>query len=61
MEMKYTISEMENDLVLTENKKEVRYKGYALIDQYGNCHIIVYGESRKKSLMEYFNIKKENE
>ena len=52
---------MEDDLILIENEKEVRYKGYAFIDQYDNCHIIVYGEARKKTLKEYFNIKKENE
>lgn len=38
------------DRITSKNKKKVIKKqfrsetGYAFIDEYGNCHIIVYGE-----------------
>jgi hypothetical protein len=54
--IKITISEMKNDLVFIENKKEVRMKGYAFLDQYDNCQFIVYGEARKKAYMKYFKM-----
>lgn len=54
MKMKYTISEME-DLVVYENKKQLKVKGYAFLDETGSCIMIVYGESRKKALMNHFD------
>ena len=52
--MKYTIQNMKEPLVYFENKKEVRMNGYAFIDEFNKCIIIVYGEGRRDVMKKYF-------
>ncbi len=51
--MKYTIQIMKTVLIF-DNKE---LKGYAFIDEWGHCIIIVYGES-KRDLVKKFLSKK---
>jgi hypothetical protein len=40
-------------MVLAIDKKNVQ--GYSFCNQYGNCMIIVYGENKKKSLINFYS------
>lgn len=54
--MKYIIIEMKNDYTfINEQKKIVSYKGYAFIDEWGHCIIIVYGESKRDLIKKYLS------
>jgi len=52
--MKFTIHDMEEPFIYFENKKEIRLNGYAFIDEFGKCIIIVFGESRRDILKKHF-------
>lgn len=52
--MEYTVKKTKNKYeFVDENKKKHSYTGYAFIDKCGRCFIIVYGENRRDSLLEY--------
>lgn len=53
--MKYTIQNMKEPLIYFENKKMVKLNGYAFIDEFGKCIIIVFGEGRRDTLKKYFD------
>lgn len=54
--MEHTIQEMDNVLTFKNSDgRYVSYNGYAFIDEWGYCIIIVYGESRRDSLSKYLN------
>ena len=40
-----------------ENKKWISLNGYAFIDSWGHCIIIVYGERRRDALSQYLSEK----
>jgi len=40
-----------------ENKKWISLIGYAFIDSWGHCIIIVYGEGRRDALSQYLSEK----
>jgi hypothetical protein len=40
---------------IDENKKVIKLNGYAFIDDYDNCIIIVYGEGRRDAMSTYLN------
>lgn len=48
--MKYTIQNMNQPFVFFENKKKISLNGYAFLDEFGKCLIIVYGEGRRDSV-----------
>jgi hypothetical protein len=41
-----------------ENKEWITLNGYAFIDSWGYCIIIVYGENRRDLMSEYLSKKK---
>ena len=51
--MKYTIQNMNQPFVFFENKKKISLNGYAFLDEFGKCLIIVYGEGRRDSVKNY--------
>ena len=51
--MKYTIRNMSEPFVFFENKKKISLNGYAFLDEFGRCVIIVYGEGRRDSVKNY--------
>lgn len=51
--MKYRIHNMSEPFVFYENKKKISLNGYAFLDEFGKCFIIVYGEGRKNTLKKY--------
>ena len=53
--MNYTINKMKEPLVFFENKKKISFNGYAFLDELGNCFIIVYGEGRRDSIINYLS------
>ena len=40
---------------IDENKKEIKLNGYAFIDKWGHCILIVYGEGRRDIMSKYLN------
>jgi len=54
--MKHTIVQMKQKLeFLDENNKKDSLSGYAFIDEWGGCVIIVYGEKKKELLSKYLS------
>jgi hypothetical protein len=54
--MFFTVKKMENRVAfVNENKKPVKLNGYAFLDEFGHCIIIVYGEARKKDVEEFLS------
>ena len=51
--MKFTIRNMSQPFVFFENKKKISLNGYAFLDEFGKCFIIVYGEGRRDSVKNY--------
>lgn len=51
--MKYTIESMPLLTYFDENQKKSFKKGYAFMDEVGSCFIIVYGENRRDSMIQY--------
>jgi len=53
--MKYTIVKMQNKIEYYDYslKKQVSYNTYAFLDTEGRCMIIVGGERRRDSVIEY--------
>jgi hypothetical protein len=52
--MKHTIEKMKEKLTIQIDRKTlVSYNGYAFIDEFGSCIIIVYGENRRDMMSEY--------
>jgi len=49
--MKYTIQIMKTILSFDDKK----LKGYAFIDEWGHCIIIVYGESKRDLIKKYLS------
>lgn len=53
---------MENNFTfIGDQRKLVTYKGYAFIDEYGFCFMIVYGEGRRDVLSKYLLKKQTDE
>ena len=52
--MKFTVKEFDNKLTfINEKKKITSLQGYSFQDEYGNCIIIAYGETRRDLLIEH--------
>lgn len=49
--MKYTIHKMSQKLLFHENNTILN--GYAFIDEFGKCFIIVYSEGKRDSMKKY--------
>jgi len=59
--MKHTIQKMNEKLILYEgNKLVASLNGYAFIDDWGHCIIIVYGERNRDTLSQYLSEKIHN-
>jgi hypothetical protein len=55
--MYFTVKKMEGRVAfVNENKRRVWLNGYAFLDEYGHCIIIVYGEERMKDVMKYLSM-----
>ena len=46
---------MDTPFIFFENKKKIVLNGYAFIDEFGKCIIIVFGEGRRDSMKNYFD------
>ena len=55
--MIFHIEEMEHRMEFYENKIFRSETGYAFIDQYGYCYIIVYGEFLREAYEKILKIK----
>jgi hypothetical protein len=55
MKMPYTIEKMKNNLEYIEGNSLISLNGYAFIDEFGRCIIIVYGENNKSRMSSYFD------
>lgn len=55
--MKHTIEKMKNNFEYTEKNSVISYNGYAFMDEFGDCIIIVYGEGRKNAMSKYLTEK----
>ena len=53
--MKYTIQKMSEPSIFFEGNKEIRLNGYAFIDEFDKCMMIVYGERRRDFMGKYFS------
>jgi len=54
--MQHTIQNIEKPLTYLDDKGNlISLNGYAFIDKYGHCIIIVYGESRMNFMSNYLN------
>jgi len=54
--MNYTIKKLPTKLTfIDDQKKVVSLNGYAFIDEWGHCIIIVYGEGRCDSMSKYLS------
>lgn len=54
--MKHTVVPMKQILeILDENNKKISLGGFAFIDEWGFCIMIVYGEKKKELLSKYLN------
>lgn len=54
--MKHTIVPMKQKIeILDENNKKISLTGYAFIDDWGFCIMIVYGEKKKELLTKYLS------
>jgi hypothetical protein len=53
--MTYTIEKLKHSVVFEENKKLIVMNGYAFIDEYNRCIIIVYGEGRRDSMSKHLS------
>jgi hypothetical protein len=48
-----TTVEKISPLIILDDKKIITKNGYAIIDEYGCCIIIVYDENKMKIVLEY--------
>jgi len=54
--MKHTIEKMDHPLIIIDdNKKKISFNGYAFMDEFGSCTIIVYGEGRRDEMSKYLD------
>ena len=54
--MKFTIEKLKHKFEFLENNHTfVSLNGYAFIDEFGGCIIIVYGEGRRDAMSKYLN------
>ena len=55
--MKYTIVEMQNKIEYYDHstRKKISHNAYAFLDSEGHCMIIVAGERRRDSIIEYLS------
>ena len=54
--MKFTVKEFDNKLIfINEKKKITSLQGYSFHDEYDNCIIIAYGETRRDFLIEHLS------
>ena len=51
--MKLHIESMKNPVVWQENKITIKSNGYAFVDEFENCHIIVYGEGLRDAYLKF--------
>ena len=56
--MKFNVNKFDHVMVIVDqHKRESSHQGYKFTDEHGNCIMIVYGEGRRDSFIEYFNNK----
>lgn len=54
--MKHTIQKMNSkSSIFDENKKEIILDGYAFIDEWNHCIIIVYGDGKRDAMSKHLN------
>ena len=51
--MRFTIVNMNHKYEFVEKNKKYLYNGYAFMDEMNHCMIIVYGENKRDSLIQY--------
>lgn len=51
--MKLFIEPMKEPMSWQENKITIKLNGYAFVDEFGRCHIIVYGEGLRDAYLKY--------
>jgi hypothetical protein len=52
--MKLHVEPMKTPMVWQEKKILIKLNGYAFVDDYNHCHIIVYGEGLRDALIKEF-------
>jgi hypothetical protein len=55
--MKHTIIKSKEKITFADEKKDVDLYGYAFIDEFDHCIVIVYGENKRDSTSKYLNNK----
>jgi len=53
--MEFTVNKTSTLTILDENRNLIAKNGYAFIDKYGCCIIIVYGENKRDLVFEYLS------
>lgn len=53
--MNYAISKLEATTPIIKDNKECYLHGYAFMDQYKHCAVIVYGEKQKELMNKLLN------
>ena len=51
--MNLHVEPMTTPMVWQEKRTVISLNGYAFVDEYGHCHIIVYGEGLRDSYLKY--------
>lgn len=53
--MQHTIEKMPPLEIVDDKGNLIKINGYAFMDEYGSCIIIVYGEGRRDAMSKYLN------
>jgi hypothetical protein len=51
---------MKEPMMWAENRTIIKLNGYAFVDEFGSCHIIVYGEGLRDAYLKYLKEINEN-
>lgn len=51
--MKLHVEPMKTPMVWQEKKVTISLNGYAFVDEFDKCHIIVYGEGLRDAYLKY--------
>jgi hypothetical protein len=55
--MGYTISKLKQKLTIVNDSGTTELNGYAFMDKYNHCAVIVYGEKQRYLMSKYLKIK----
>jgi hypothetical protein len=58
--MNLHVEPMKEPMMWAENRTIIKLNGYAFVDEFGSCHIIVYGEGLRDAYLKYLKEINEN-